>query len=380
MIRLFVTGDNHIGIGNQKFVNVKEKLFETRFSVLEKMVKTANEEKCDFFVITGDLFENNNIAKKHIERVAFILSRFINTVLVLPGNHDFYNEEVSLWQTFKKSIEKNSQNTIILNELKPYELEIRDEKAVFYPAYCHDKHSDKNNLEWIKDIQSDIDKRSYNIGVAHGSIDGFSPDPKNEYYRMSEKELNAIPVDAWLIGHTHIPYPEIMKDEKEHKDYKIFNVGTHAQTDYSNNTPGYGFLLSMEKNNSKPLVSAKAIRTGEIRFYDLDVAVKAEDDSILEKTIKKITKDIEDDSIVRINICGCIKHDEYKTRADIYEECLGRFLSYEIEDEDLSEEITVEKIRDEYAETSFAARFLEELIDDPKEVAMAYELLQECKE
>jgi hypothetical protein len=44
------------------------------------------------------------------------------------------------------------------------------------------------------------------------------------------------------------------------------------------------------------------------------------------------------------------------------------------------EEITIEKIRDEFAETSFAAMFMEALSAEPKEMAMAYELLKECKE
>ena len=59
---------------------------------------------------------------------------------------------------------------------------------------------------------------------------------------------------------------------------------------------------------------------------------------------------------------------------------MGGFLTYEPEDNELSEEITVDKIREEYAETSFAAQFMEELIDDPTELQMAYQLLQDCKE
>ena len=28
------------------------------------------------------------------------------------------------------------------------------------------------------------------------------------YYFMSKKELEDIPVDIWLLGHTHVDYPE----------------------------------------------------------------------------------------------------------------------------------------------------------------------------
>ena len=57
MLRIFVTGDNHIGL---KYANHEHSdvLVSSRISAFEKMVKTANEENCDLFVITGDLFEN----------------------------------------------------------------------------------------------------------------------------------------------------------------------------------------------------------------------------------------------------------------------------------------------------------------------------------
>ena len=75
-----------------------------------------------------------------------------------------------------------------------------------------------------------------------------------------------------------------------------------------------------------------------------------------------------------------MRKDEYDTRNAVYDKYLNRFLFYKIEDSELSEEITIEKIRDEFAETSFAAKFMEALSEDPKEMAMAYELLKECKE
>ena len=59
---------------------------------------------------------------------------------------------------------------------------------------------------------------------------------------------------------------------------------------------------------------------------------------------------------------------------------LGRFLSYECADEELSEKITIEKIRSEYSELSFVSKLMEKLIDEPVELQMAYELINQCKE
>ena len=42
-------------------------------------------------------------------------------------------------------------------------------------------------------------------------------------------ELEDIPVDVWLIGHTHVPFPRDLTEVFTASD-KIFNAGTHVQT------------------------------------------------------------------------------------------------------------------------------------------------------
>lgn len=379
MIRIFETGDIHIGKKYDDYPAIKEKLIETRFHVLQKMIETAERDNSDFFVVTGDLFDNvRNIPQRDVEKIVHILSKFSERVLVLPGNHDYFNEDVKVWNDFAKFMAKTENNITVLNRFEPYAFDVRDEKVVFYPAYCQDKHSKKNNLSWIQD--SNIDQGCINVGVAHGAIEGVTPDKNQEYFLMSQNELNAIPVDAWLIGHTHIPFPQIMTDLKEHNGYKIFNAGTHAQTDVHNNTAGYGFEIDIVHDGATKTVTAKAVECGEIRFYDLDISVAPKQEDILDTSVNNTTKDLQDDSIVRLNLAGAVSKDEYDNRNAIYDKYLNRFLFYKIEDSDLSEEITIEKIRDEFAETSFAAMFMEALSEEPKEMAMAYELLKECKE
>ena len=58
---------------------------------------------------------------------------------------------------------------------------------------------------------------------------------------------------------------------------------------------------------------------------------------------------------------------------------MEQFLDYEIVDEELSELITEDMIKEEFPEMSFSAAFLTELLGDEKEVQMAYELLKECE-
>ena len=55
MVKLFVTGDNHIGRKYDRYPEIREKLIESRFTCLQDMVRKAEMEGCDFFVIPVDL-------------------------------------------------------------------------------------------------------------------------------------------------------------------------------------------------------------------------------------------------------------------------------------------------------------------------------------
>ena len=71
----------------------------------------------------------------------------------------------------------------------------------------------------MKDEEKDPDK--IHIGIAHGSIEGVSPDFDQQYFPMTKRELNISGVDIWLMGHTHITWPK-----KPGKKDIVFNPGT----------------------------------------------------------------------------------------------------------------------------------------------------------
>jgi DNA repair protein SbcD/Mre11 len=67
-IRLLHTADLHLGM---KFTGrypagVREQLVRARFEILGNLVKTDNAHKADLFVIAGDLFHDQNAARRDI--------------------------------------------------------------------------------------------------------------------------------------------------------------------------------------------------------------------------------------------------------------------------------------------------------------------------
>ena len=372
MLRIFLTGDNHIGL---KYLGSgqAEKLAHKRISAFEQMVRKANEEKCDLFVIAGDLFEKTTgIGKRVIRELLGYLSGFNGTVAVLPGNHDYYDEEAKVWQDFREELDRYD-NVLLMAEYRPFEVSADDRKIVLYPAFCTSKHSEpgKNNLGWIRDTAIIPDGR-YHIGIAHGAIIGETIDQEGAYFQMSREELEEIPVDVWLIGHTHVPVPRDLTGEYQAKG-KIFNAGTHVQRDVHNNTEGQCFIIEIGDDRK---VRAKKTVSGNVRFWRLPVAVTA---GHMEEELNRAVKDLGDESVVELQITGAVTDEEYRGRTGILERLLGRFIEGSWVDADLSRLITGDLINREFPETSLAAGLLRSLLDEPAEAQLAYDLLKKMK-
>lgn len=374
MLKIFVTGDNHIGLRYVKHKQAKH-LASVRTEDFNAMVDAANRESCALFAITGDLFDNTyGVSKGEIKTLLDTLSRFNGIVAVLPGNHDYYDKEAKAWHYFE-DVMKAYDNILLLCEYKPYEITANGEAVVIYPALCKKAHSEpgENNLGWIKNTEIANDE-AYRIGMAHGAVEGETIDSEGVYFLMKRSELESIPVDAWLIGHTHVPFPKNLTEDFANVKDRIFNAGTHAQTDVSCNTEGICFVVEID---DKKNVRAKKVRSGSIRFYKKEISVTAGE---MEHILSTELSEIQDSSVVDLTVKGAVTAEEYENRYAIIEKVLSRFIEGNPDDNALSRLISQELIEREFPETSFSAGLLTALLDEPKEAQLAYELLKSLKE
>ena len=373
MLRIFVTGDNHIGL---KYASHEQAaiLASSRIAAFEGMVKTANQENCALVAITGDLFENTySVSKRDIKTLLDALSCFQGTVVVLPGNHDYYDKDVKVWQYFK-DVMASYDNIMLLTDYRPYEIDVNGEDVILYPALCTSLHSapGQNNLDWIKETVI-VNGSAYHIGIAHGAVEGETIDNEGQYFLMKRSELESIPVDAWLIGHTHVPFPRNLSENYTASE-RVFNAGTHVQTDVSCNTEGLCFIVEIADNKS---VRAKKVVSGNLRFCRKHIEVSAGE---MENTIANELKDIADNSVVDIILTGAVTIEEYEDRHKIIERALARFIEGTYNDYSLNKLISKALIESEFPETSFSAGLLNSLLEEPKEAQLAYELLKTLKE
>ena len=263
----------------------------------------------------------------------------------------------------------------MLKEYRPYSLTVRQQKVVLYPALCTSLHSKpgENNLGWIQQQTISRDG-AWHIGLAHGAVEGETIDNEQKYFLVTRSELERIPVDLWLIGHTHVPFPASLTEALEPVRDRIFNAGTHVQTDVSCNTEGLCFILQLEDDRT---VRAKKVVSGRLRFLRRQLHVTAGN---LENEIRQALRDADDHSVVDLILSGAVTEEEYENRDRIIRSVLSRFLEGTYQDQELSRLITPELVDSEFSEASFSGSFLKALLDQPTEAQMVYELLNQLKE
>lgn len=362
-LKVFHTGDIHIGMKFQSYrEDIKEKLVEARFKSLEKMINKSNDLEADIFVIAGDLFNSIKISKRDIEKTIKILEKFNGQcVLVLPGNHDYDNKMVDIWKDFTK---KPSEKILLINEERPYNLKDYSLDVTIYPAPCKSKHSKENNLSWVK--EGKIEEEGYHIGVAHGALEGISPDIEGNYYYMEIDELESIPVDLWLIGHTHIPYPF----KEEIKNHKIYNGGTPEPDGLDYKGRGSAWFIELDGEE----INSKLIYTGNYKFIDKEFKVMEKKD--LNKIKESILAGDADKKIVRLTLVGSLAKDLYENIRDFYMELEGKLLYLIIDDSKLRASISKDTIEEKFTRGSFPYEFLNRLSDDEEALQMAYDILR----
>ena len=370
MLKIMLTGDVHLG---RKFSNypdeVSQKLEEARYHALEKVVKEGNKRGCNILAVAGDLFDKITTPDQVVIRAVDILNNFSgDTVLVLPGNHDY--KQIEAWDTFRNNL---TGKMVLLDKEEKYDLNNLDLEVSVFPAPCDNKESQENKLNWIKDFEKG-EENTYTIGIAHGALAGVSPDMTDSYFKMTGEELRDLNMDLWLLGHTHVPYPQI-KEGNEITSRTIFNSGTPEPDGLHYRYSGQAWYIEIDETKQ---IEAQTIQTGNYFFQDIAREISKEED--IKKLVKALCDNNSHKQILRLNLSGRINQELYNKKNDYYREIEEAAVYARILDNDLNLKITADKIAEEFPADSFPSQILKELLEDDKALELAYELMQEVKE
>lgn len=367
-LKIMHTGDIHLGMKFTQYPQISSKLEEARYQALENVIKKANDKNCSLLAVAGDLFDKTSIQEEKIIETVDILDKFAgDAVLILPGNHDYSDGLNDLWQSFRKHIRGRM---LILDREKRFSLKEFGIDAAVYPAPCDSRLSESNKLGWLKKLDERSDYK-YNIGIAHGALAGFSPDLNDSYFKMTKDELLELKMDLWLLGHSHIPYPEA----ESVRNNLIFNNGTPEPDGMDCKHPGYAWYIEI---SGKKEIKAERITTGNYHFSDLTFKVNSASD--LKKVTAEVLADKPAKKILRLKLAGNLKKEIFKEKDKYLNQIRDNCFYAEIDQNKLNIKIDKDLIREEFAVNSFPYELLNELEDNEQALNIAYQMLKEVQQ
>lgn len=370
-LKIFHTADLHLGMtfGNRHYPEaVRQQLVEARYRTLERMVDLANEERCHLFLVAGDLFHRAQMPRGIISRVVQAFSRFQgDCVALLPGNHDHHDGYGSLWREVQ---DLSPDGLLLLTETVPYRLQDYGIDAVLYPAPCHRKRSGVNRLDWIRGLGERPPGR-WQIGVAHGSVRGISPDLEGQYFPMDEGELVSLGLQHWCLGHTHVRYPDL----EQVQGAPFCFSGTPEPDGFDCRHGGSAWITTLDVAGRS---RGHAVSTGHYRF--MEISRELNDAAGLE-ALREELQQAGERALVKLSLSGYLPQEAYRTRRRWFDEVRSALLYLEESDGALAVELSAELIEAHFPAGSFPQRLLSRLAerDDPAALQLAYRLIDGVK-
>lgn len=367
-LKIFHTADLHLGLTHGKHPSdIAAKLAEARFETLSRMIEIAGRERCQLFVMGGDMFDTTRVSKKIIQRAAEILSSFEGQVLVLPGNHDYVTGDPDdLWKTFR---DRAGDRVKVLD--RPEVTQLPELDACFYPAPCQQRHSKDPVMGWIARADRPEGMR-FHVGLAHGSFEGLSPDLAGEHFPMKREALLACGLDLWLMGHIHLQYPQSPGTLD-----RIYYPGTPEPDGFDCRHEGTAWIIELDDDKTP---HAKRVSTGNFRFLREELKIGSWEE--LESRLTRYQDPAYQKVLMELKVSGILPRKEFERIPSELRKLMGQFLSLGTDYEDLEVRLTAEEIRSEFPEGSFALQLLTQLSQNPDDhdaLQLAYQLIRSLK-
>jgi len=370
-IKIFHTADLHLGMRFVGYPEIQDKLINCRYETLENMVKIANKQECDLFVISGDLFDRVTMKANEIYRAVKTLNEFNGElIIVLPGNHDFYTKDSKLWDEFSKHA---GDRLMVLKESGVYDLNHYHLNMKIYACPCNSKYSAENMISKL-DLNATETDDVIKIGLAHGSLEGVSPDFEKTYYPMTRKELESIRLDFWLLGHTHLTWP-VNPDKKS----RILIPGTPEPDGFDCKHAGNAFIITIES----PLeIKIQKVGTGKYQFIIKEIFLH--DEHSIDRMKDEYAQKKYQSAILRLILKGRLKKEDLEKAEEAIKVISKNVLLLQTNKDELNEEITPELINSEFTQDSFPHQLLLSLLEEEEDlsaraVQKAYDIIREIR-
>ena len=287
MVQFIQTSDWQIGMKGGGLGDAGPIVRKVRIESIHNVLKSAQEQKVDFVLLCGDIFEHNMISQEDAKKVVTIFNQYPDIPLfLLPGNHDIlgadcvYNREIFL-----------RVNHLTILRTSDY---VEVTGAILHPCPVLSKFTTQDLSGTIPVVR---EVEGIHIGVAHGSLVGQSPVPNWE-------EID-LPIDPSCVVRTGIDYLALghWHSHRTFKDStgiaRIAYSGTHEQTNYGEDNAGYCLLVQIDGKGDAPKIVP--IKTGQLTWVSMEFEMK-DSSSLIE--LEKYFESIKGIDMVRVILYG----------------------------------------------------------------------------
>jgi len=287
MVRFIQTSDWQIGMKGGGLGEAGPIVREIRIESIHNVLKSAQEQKVDFVLLCGDIFEHNMISQEDVKKVVTIFNQYPDIPLyLLPGNHDIIGAD----SVYNREIFQRIKHLTIFRTSGS--VEVGD--AILHPCPVLSKFTTQDLTGTIP-VVCKVD--GIHIGIAHGSLVGQSPVPNWE-------EID-LPIDSSCVVRTGIDYLALghWHSHRTFEDStgiaRIAYSGTHEQTNYGEDNAGHCLLVQIDGKGDTPKIVP--IKTGQLTWVSMEFEMK-DSSSLIE--LEKYFESIKGINMVRLVLYG----------------------------------------------------------------------------
>lgn len=287
MVRFIQTSDWQIGMKGGGLGEAGPIVREIRIESIHSVLKSAQEQKVDFVLLCGDIFEHNMISQEDVKKVVTIFNQYPDIpIYLLPGNHDMLGADC----VYNRPIFQRVNHLTILRTSDS----VKVTDAILHPCPVPSRLSTQDLTGTIPVVR-EVD--GIHIGVAHGSLVGKSPVPtwENVDLPIDPACIDRTGIDYLALGHWH----SHTTFEDSTGIARIAYSGTHEQTKYDEDNAGYCLLIQIDGKGDAPKIVP--IRIGQLTWVSTEFEMK-DSSSLIE--LEKYFESIKDIDMVRLVLYG----------------------------------------------------------------------------
>lgn len=312
-VRFLHTADWQLGMTRHFLDDEAQARFTSaRFDAIREIGRLAKQERCDFVVVCGDVFETNQVDRKTVARACEALGSIPVPVFLLPGNHDPLDAgSVLRSPTF---LAKAPPQVTVLESTAPHEL--RPGVEVVGAPWT----SKRPLADLVAAAAAPLSPRPgvLRVMVGHGVVDTLSPDPNNPALVSladAEAALAAGRFHFLALGDRH-------SLTSVGAAGRIWYAGSPVATDFDEVRPNQVLVVEL----SEAAVSAVPHAIGTWRFLSetRDLASLADLDA-LKRWLGEL--EAKDRTVLRLSLRGALTLEQHARLAEVLEHSRDLFAS-----------------------------------------------------